>query len=59
MMQPRFTFTATFMRDLMTIDAARKTVQLTFLPPALAERLRMQAQLVNFLRRNIGNLSAK
>jgi len=57
MMQPRFNFTATIVRDLMAIEAARRTVQLTTLPPALAERLRTQARLrsTHFSTRIEGN----
>lgn len=57
MMRPRFTFTATIVRDLMAIEAARRTVQLTTLPPALAERLRTQAWLrsTHFSTRIEGN----
>ena len=44
-MHHRFTFTPTIVRDLMAIEAARQTVQLTILAPALAERLRAEARL--------------
>ena len=57
MMQHRFTFTPTIVRDLMAIEAARQTVQLTILAPALAERLRAQARLrsTHFSTRIEGN----
>ena len=44
-MQFHYTFTPAIARDLMEIEAARQTVQLTVLPPHLAERLRQQARL--------------
>ncbi|MEI2726730.1 MAG: hypothetical protein V9H26_25445 [Verrucomicrobiota bacterium] len=57
MMHHRFTFTPTIVRDLMAIEAARQTVQLTILAPALAERLRAQARLrsTHFSTRIEGN----
>jgi len=56
-MQHRFTFTSTIVRDLMAIEAARQTVQLTILAPALAEQLRAQARLrsTHFSTRIEGN----
>jgi Fic family protein len=56
-MNSRYTFTPTIVRDLMVIEAARQTVQLTTLPPALAERLRAQARLrsTHFSTRIEGN----
>lgn len=44
-------------RDLMAIEAARRTIQLTTLPPALAERLRSEARLrsTHFSTRIEGN----
>lgn len=56
-MHHRFTFTPTIVRDLMAIEAARQTVQLTILAPALAERLRAQARLrsTHFSTRIEGN----
>lgn len=44
-MNPRYTFTPAIVRDLMDIEAARQTVRLTTLPPALAERLRQRARV--------------
>jgi len=40
-----YTFTPAIVRDLMTIEAARQTVNLTVLPPQVAERLRQAARL--------------
>jgi len=44
-MNPRYTFTPVIVRDLMEIEAARQTVQLTVLPPQVAEQLRQQARV--------------
>ena len=44
-MNPRYTFTPAIVRDLMEIEAARQAVQLTVLPPAVAEALRQSAWL--------------
>ncbi len=40
-----YTLTAAIARDLMKIEAARQTVTLTVLPPAVAEQLRQQARI--------------
>ena len=44
-MEFRYTFTPAIVRDLMDIEAARQAVQLTVLPPQVAEALRQQARL--------------
>lgn len=44
-MNPRYTFTPTIVRDLMEIEAARRAMQLTVLPPTAAEALRQNARL--------------
>lgn len=41
----RYTFTPAIVRDLMEIEAARQAVQLTVLPPVVAEVLRQNARL--------------
>lgn len=44
-MNLRYTFTPGIVRALMEIEAARQAVQLTVLPPAIAEALRQTARL--------------
>ena len=44
-MNLRYTFTSAIVRELMQIEAARQAVQLTVLPPAVAEALRQNARL--------------
>lgn len=44
-MNLRYTFTPAIVRALMEIEAARQAVQLTVLPPAIAEALRQTARL--------------
>jgi Fic family protein len=44
-MNLRFTFTPAIVRNLMAIEAARQAVQLTVLPPQVAERLRNEARV--------------
>jgi Fic family protein len=44
-MNLRYTFTPAIVRDLMEIEAARQAVQLTVLPPSIAEVLRQGARL--------------
>ena len=44
-MELRYTLTPAIARDLMEIEAARQTVTLTVLPPAIAEQLRQQARV--------------
>jgi Fic family protein len=44
-MNPRYTFTPVIVRDLMEVEAARQTVQLTVLSPQVAEQLRQQARV--------------
>ena len=44
-MNLRYTFTPAIVRMLMEIEAARQAVQLTILPPAVAEALRQTARL--------------
>jgi Fic family protein len=56
-MKPKYTFTPAIVRDLMEIEAARKTVDMTVLPLHIAERLRQQARLrsTHFSTRIEGN----
>lgn len=53
----RYTFTAAMVRDLLAIESARQTVQLTVLPPPVAEKLRAEARLrsTHFSTRIEGN----
>ena len=44
-MNERYTFTSTIVRDLLDIESARQIVNLTVLPPQVAERLRQQARV--------------
>jgi len=44
-MNLRYTFTPAIVRNLMEIEAARQSVQLTVLPPQVAERLRHEARV--------------
>jgi len=44
-MNLKYTLTPAIARDLMDIEAARQTVKLTVLPPAVAEQLRQQARV--------------
>ena len=44
-MNPRYIFIPAIVCDLMDIEAARQTVRLTTLPPAVAERLCQQARV--------------
>ena len=44
-MNLRYTFTPAIVRDLMAIEAARQTVRLTVLPPAVVEQLRQEARV--------------
>ena len=41
----KFTFTPSIVRYLQTIERVRQTVQLTILPPVMAEQLRQQAHI--------------
>jgi Fic family protein len=56
-MKPKYTFTPAIVRDLMEIEAARKTVDMTVLPLHIAEQLRQQARLrsTHFSTRIEGN----
>lgn len=44
-MNERYTFTPAIVRDLMDIESARQIVNLTVLPPQVAERLRQEARV--------------
>lgn len=44
-MSYRFSLTPSIVRHLQTIERVRETVRMTILPPAAAERLRIQAQI--------------
>ena len=44
-MSYKFSFSPSIVRNLQTIERARQSVQLTFLPPIVAEQLRQQAHI--------------
>ena len=56
-MKPKYSFTPAIVRDLMEIEAARKTVDMTILPLHIAEQLRQQARVrsTHFSTRIEGN----